>query len=61
MTIKSGRITKGTFRGQRWEITRQETGATYRLDINGKYYTSSDSMRELLDELEALDGLTRGC
>lgn len=59
MTIDYGRIIRGTLRGQRWEITRQESGAAYRLDIGGEYYVSADSRRELLDELTAIDGLER--
>lgn len=59
MTIDYGRIIRGTFQGQRWEITRQASGAAYRLNIGGEYYASGDSRREMLDELTALDGLER--
>ena len=61
MTIKCGRVARGILNGQHWEITRQEAGEPYRLDIGGEYYAGADSMRELLDEIEALDKLARGC
>lgn len=59
MTIRCGYIIRGTLRGQWWEITRQEVGATYRLDVGGEFYASDDSLLALIEEVEALDGLAR--
>ena len=59
MTMKCGYIIRGEFSGQWWEITRQEAGALYRLDIGGEFYASSDNLRQLLDEVTDLDGLPR--
>ena len=59
MTMRRGCIVRGEFVGQRWEITRQESGARYQLDIGGEFYANADNQRQLLDEVTALDGLPR--
>ena len=59
MTMRRGFIIRGEFAGQRWEITRQESGARYQLDICGEFYANADNQRQLLDEVTALDGLPR--
>ena len=46
---------------EKWqEISQQEAGALYRLEIGNEFYASADSIRDLLDEVDALDGLARG-
>lgn len=42
-----------------WEISTQEAGAKYRLEIGGEFYSSADNQRQLLDEVSSLDGLPR--
>ena len=58
--MECGYISHGEMAGKWWEISQQEAGALYRLEIGNEFYASADSMRDLLDEVDALDGLARG-
>ena len=60
MTIKCGYIIRGEHAGKWWEITRQpQSKEHYILTIGGEFWSSSDNMRFLLDEVTALDHLPR--
>lgn len=60
MTIKCGYIIRGKRAGQWWEITRQpQSKEHYMLTIGGEFWSSSDNVRSLLDEVTALDKLPR--
>ncbi len=59
MIVKCGYIIRGEFAGMWWEISTQEAGAKYRLEIGGEFYSSADNQRQLLDEVSSLDGLPR--
>ena len=58
MTAKCGYVLSGEFAGKFWEI--ELAGPEhYVLRIGGEFWTSSDSQRQLLDEVTTLDGLFR--
>ena len=54
--MECGYISHGEMAGKWWEISQQEAGALYRLEIGNEFYASADSIRDLLDEVDALDG-----
>ena len=58
--MECGYISHGEMAGKWWEISQQEAGALYRLEIGNEFYASADSIRDLLDEVDALVGLARG-
>lgn len=54
--IASGRFHRGPYAWESWQITRENSGAPYRLTISGEFYTDGESRRELLDVVSSLDG-----
>ena len=47
--MECGYISHGEMAGKWWEISQQEAGALYRLEIGNEFYASADSIRDLLD------------
>ena len=56
--VSRGRFHRGPYAWQLWQITREESGAFYRLTISGEFYASGESRRDLIDEVLDLDGFT---
>lgn len=60
MVMRCGYIIRGEHAGQWWEITRHpQSKDHYMLTIGGEFWSSSDNMRSLLDEVTSLDKLPR--